>query len=143
MQLWKPGTSVEILDLGHGYYLVKFTSLVDLEKVITRGPWMVYDHYLTLNQWFPEFRPECDHLVKTMAWIRLPGLPLMYYDDDLLITFASAIGKPVKIDLNTSEATRALFECVWRLTLGSLWFRWFISKMRLLKCNTRSSIPSV
>ncbi|KAJ4844892.1 hypothetical protein Tsubulata_016465, partial [Turnera subulata] len=83
MQLWKLGASVKILDLGHGCYLAKFTSLVDLEK--------------------------CDHLGKTMAWISLPGLPLMYYDDDLLTTFASAIGKPIKIDSNTSEATRALY----------------------------------
>ncbi|KAJ4840540.1 hypothetical protein Tsubulata_030411 [Turnera subulata] len=36
-------------------------------------------------------------------------LPLMFYDDDLLSTFASAIGKPVRIDLDTSMATRALY----------------------------------
>ncbi|KAJ4851447.1 hypothetical protein Tsubulata_031896 [Turnera subulata] len=44
-----------------------------------------------------------------MAWVRLPGLPLQYYDDDLLSTFASAIGAPVRIDSNTSQATRALY----------------------------------
>ncbi|KAJ4831136.1 hypothetical protein Tsubulata_000669 [Turnera subulata] len=52
---------------------------------------------------------DSDHIVKTMAWVRLPGLPLMYYDDDLLSTFATAIGTPVRIDSNTSQATRALY----------------------------------
>ncbi|KAJ4822016.1 hypothetical protein Tsubulata_001579 [Turnera subulata] len=84
-------------------------SLVDLERVVTKGPWLVHDHYLTVRQWFPTFRPDSDHIVKTMAWVRLPGLPLMYYDDDLLSTFATAIGTPVRIDSNTSQATRALY----------------------------------
>ncbi|KAJ4832480.1 hypothetical protein Tsubulata_000022 [Turnera subulata] len=44
-----------------------------------------------------------------MEWVRLPGLPLMYYDDDLLATFAQRIGKPVKIDSNTSLASRELY----------------------------------
>ncbi|KAJ4832420.1 hypothetical protein Tsubulata_039929 [Turnera subulata] len=89
--------------------MVDLIHMADLEKVVTRGPWMVYDHYLTVRQWFPEFRLEKDHLVKTMAWVRLSRLPLQYYDDDLLTTFASAIGRPVKIDSNTSLATRALY----------------------------------
>ncbi|KAJ4821857.1 hypothetical protein Tsubulata_014757 [Turnera subulata] len=92
MQLWKLGAVVELLDMDHGSYLAKFTSLADLEKVVTRGPWMVQDHYLTVRQWSPNFRPDSDHIHSTMAWVRLPGFPLMYYDDDLLTTFATGIG---------------------------------------------------
>ncbi|KAJ4824826.1 hypothetical protein Tsubulata_039314 [Turnera subulata] len=44
-----------------------------------------------------------------MAWVCLSELPLLYYDDELLTTFASAIGSPVKINSNTSLATRALY----------------------------------
>ncbi|KAJ4842153.1 hypothetical protein Tsubulata_043823 [Turnera subulata] len=109
-RLCAPWTNTLILKLlGRTIgYKAMHTRLMQLWKPGASGP-MVYDHYLTVRQWFPEFRPECDHLGKTMAWISLPGLPLMYYDDDLLITFASAIGKPIKIDSNTSEATRALY----------------------------------
>ncbi|KAJ4833645.1 hypothetical protein Tsubulata_001270, partial [Turnera subulata] len=109
MQLWKPGAALELVDLGHGCYLAKFSSLADLERVVTRGPWLVQDHYLTVRQWFPTFRPDNDHIVKTMAWVRLPGLPLQYYNDDLLTTFATGIGKPVKINSNTSLASHALY----------------------------------
>ncbi|KAJ4836316.1 hypothetical protein Tsubulata_004553 [Turnera subulata] len=78
-------TSMDLLDLGSGCFLAKFGSLVDLERVVTRGPWL------------------------SMAWVRLPRLHLQYYDDDLLATFASVISKPVKTDSNMSEATRALY----------------------------------
>ncbi|KAJ4847698.1 hypothetical protein Tsubulata_021824 [Turnera subulata] len=105
----KPGAGVELLDLGHGSYLVKFASLKDLEKVVTRGPWVVRYHYLTVRQWSPDFCPDSDHLLSTMAWVRLLALPLMYYDDDLLATFAKGIGKPIKIDSNTSQVSRALY----------------------------------
>ncbi|KAJ4832479.1 hypothetical protein Tsubulata_000021 [Turnera subulata] len=56
-QLWKPGAGLELLDLGHGSYLAKFASVANLERVVTRGPWMIQDHYLTLRQWTPDFRP--------------------------------------------------------------------------------------
>ncbi|KAJ4838583.1 hypothetical protein Tsubulata_007079 [Turnera subulata] len=41
--------------------------------------------------------------------VRLPNLPLMYYDDDLLTTIALGIGCPVLIDSNTSMATCTLY----------------------------------
>ncbi|KAJ4821797.1 hypothetical protein Tsubulata_038723 [Turnera subulata] len=62
-----------------------------------------------VRQWLPTFRSDSDHVATTTAWVCLPGLPLQYYDDDLLTTFASGIGKPVKIDSNTSLASRALY----------------------------------
>lgn len=44
-----------------------------------------------------------------MAWVRFLQLNLMYYDEDVLFAIALSIGKPIKIDVNTSLATKGRF----------------------------------
>ena len=44
-----------------------------------------------------------------MVWIRIPGLNVGYYDEDVLTSMASMVGKPVKIDQNTTKAARGKF----------------------------------
>ncbi|KAJ4844704.1 hypothetical protein Tsubulata_024279 [Turnera subulata] len=107
VHLWKLVGRYELLDLGHGCFLAKLHNSEDLERVIKCGLWVVQGHYLTVRQWFPQFRPESDSIDCTLAWVRLSSLPLMYYDDDLLETVA--LGLPIKIDSNTSISTRALY----------------------------------
>lgn len=44
----KPVGGIDLVDIGHGFYLVKFDMEVDWEKVISGGPRMIFDHYLTV-----------------------------------------------------------------------------------------------
>lgn len=46
--VWKPVGGIDLVDIGHGFYLVKFDMEVDWEKVISGGPRMIFDHYLTV-----------------------------------------------------------------------------------------------
>lgn len=43
--LWKLSGGFELMDVDHGYYMVKFDLEEDREKVIGGGPWMIFDHY--------------------------------------------------------------------------------------------------
>lgn len=40
---------------------------------------------------------------KTMVWIRFPGLNLYFYDESILLTLATAVGTPIKVDSNTID----------------------------------------
>lgn len=97
---------MDIIILGHAYYLVRFTNLQDRERVLTNGPWTVQGHYLTVSQWSPSFKTSEATVESTLAWICFPDLSMMFYDEDVLSAIASAIGKLVKIDINTRVATR-------------------------------------
>ena len=44
-----------MIDVGSGFYIVKFDLSHDPEKVISWGLWMVFDHYLAVRPWVPYF----------------------------------------------------------------------------------------
>lgn len=48
--IWKPSGGLDIVDVGHGCYMVKFDMRVNHEKVFGEGPWMIFDHYLAVRQ---------------------------------------------------------------------------------------------
>lgn len=70
---------------------------------------MVFDHYLAVATWSPEFISPAARVRKTLAWIRIPGLNVAFYDESYLMSAARVIGKPVRLDKNTLKAERGRF----------------------------------
>lgn len=89
--LWKPSGGFDILDLGHGFFLVKFDEKGDRMKVIKRGPWMLFDHYLSVSIWSLNFVSSSTKIEKTLAWVRIPCLNVRYYDENVLFTLAGQV----------------------------------------------------
>ncbi|MCH82243.1 hypothetical protein A2U01_0003044, partial [Trifolium medium] len=108
-KVWKLQGGFEIMDNDNGFYMVKFDQAADKEKVITGGPWMIFDHCLAVNHWSPEFASPDAKVNRTVVWIRFPGLNLVYYDESFLLAMASAIGRPIKVDTNTLKVERGKF----------------------------------
>ncbi|KAL6569274.1 hypothetical protein OROMI_013788 [Orobanche minor] len=54
-QTWKLMGDFDLMDIDNGYFMVKFDSAEDLEKVIGGGLWMIFDHYLAVAEWCPAF----------------------------------------------------------------------------------------
>ena len=44
-----------MLDVGFGFYMVKFDLPQDTKKVVSGGPQMVFDHYPTVRPWIRGF----------------------------------------------------------------------------------------
>lgn len=109
VRVWKPVAGFEIMDIGNDYYMVKFDEEVDRTKVVEGGPWMIFDHYLTVQSWSPEFVSPTATIDRTMVWIRFPGLNLFYYDESILMAMASTVGRPIKVDSNTLDVRRGRF----------------------------------
>ncbi|GAU50505.1 hypothetical protein TSUD_409800 [Trifolium subterraneum] len=97
------------MDNDNGFYMVKFDHAADREKVITGGPWLIYDHCLAVSHWSPEFASPNAKVERTIVWVRFPGLNLVYYDESFLLAMASAIGRPIKVDTNTMKVERGRF----------------------------------
>ena len=76
--LWRLSGGYDVMNVGNGYFLVKFDSQEDRMRVITEGPWMIQDHYLAVKQWSPSFNPGDSCFGHTMVWIRLSGLNVLY-----------------------------------------------------------------
>lgn len=107
--LWKPTCDMDMMDLGHGFYMVKLDDENDRVKAIEGGPWMIFYHCLAVRRWTPESHPEYTKIDKTLVWVRFPGLNLLWYDESFLMAMAAAVGTPVKVDRNTLGVVRGRF----------------------------------
>lgn len=97
------------MDLGYDYFLFKFEKKADYKHVLEGGPWVIGGHYLTVRQWSPNLNPLTDSFSKLIAWIRLPCLPMEYYNPIALSKMGAAVGRVIKFDRNTEGAIRGKF----------------------------------
>ena len=44
------------------------------------GLWIVFNHYLTVKPWKLKFDPSQDSLQILLVWVRIPCLPIEYFD---------------------------------------------------------------
>ncbi|XVF17251.1 hypothetical protein REPUB_Repub10bG0103700 [Reevesia pubescens] len=71
--MWKLSGDFELIDLGYGFYVVKFAYTEDRSKVMTGEQWKIMDHYLVVQRWISNFKPSNATIGSTAAWIQLPG----------------------------------------------------------------------
>ena len=97
---------VDLVALDDDFFLVKFSVVDDYEYAMLRGPWMIFNHYLTVRQWHPNFDPNQSSLQSLLVWVRIPYLSIEYFNYKFLMTVGSKIGKPVHIDDAVSTVSR-------------------------------------
>lgn len=98
-----------IIDVGLGYYVVRFYSKDDCQRILTGGPYKFFDHYLAVQPWEPNFQPVKAKMPKTAVWIHLESEPMEKFTGPILRYLANTRGKPIKIDYNTMLASRGRF----------------------------------
>ncbi|KAL4324878.1 hypothetical protein GQ457_11G030110 [Hibiscus cannabinus] len=102
-------SEIQLIDLDNEYYLVRFADTCDYTRALTDGPWTIYGSYLIVQPWSRSFSTSEKHLSHVVVWIRLPGLPYRYYCKALFRRIAAVIGRVIKMDYNTKEASRGKF----------------------------------
>jgi hypothetical protein len=107
--MWVRKGVINIIDLGNDYYLVAFSHSEDQYAALMEGPWFIYDHYLTVKEWSPNFHPASDTISKVAVWVRISGLPIEYYDGKVLHSIGDRIGRTVKVDKNTLDQERGKY----------------------------------
>ncbi|XP_061363633.1 uncharacterized protein LOC133307191 [Gastrolobium bilobum] len=101
IRMWNLMGVYEVIDMDNGYLVVRFQEDSDYNHVLYEGPWIVADHYLTVQRWRPLFNSYDDQLKKLAVWIRIPGLPLELYTTKNLWKIGSIFGRTLKIDKNS------------------------------------------
>nr|POF11663.1 hypothetical protein CFP56_62239 [Quercus suber] len=83
--LWRPTGRMDCVDLGYGFFLVKFFSKEDLEAVLMGGPWFIG------------------------VWVRLCELPFELYETEVLKQIGESVGKVLRIDSHTAVEARGKY----------------------------------
>jgi hypothetical protein len=89
--------------------MVKFDQPNDREKVMEGGPWIIFDHYLAVQPWSPEFVSPTEKVSRTLVWVRFPGLNPVFYEEEVIMALAEAVGKPLRVDMHTLNLARGCF----------------------------------
>nr|XP_023881793.1 uncharacterized protein LOC111994167 [Quercus suber]POE73841.1 uncharacterized protein CFP56_26818 [Quercus suber] len=108
-QLWKPESRMDVVDLSHGFFLVRFFSKEDLNSVLRRGPWFLGDHFLSLRPWELFFKPSSTNVSLVAVWIHLYELPIELYEVEILREIRNSIGKVLRIDIHTAMEARGKY----------------------------------
>lgn len=109
LNLWKPSGRMDCIDLGEGFFLIRFSAKEDYGKALKDGPWFVSGHYLSMRNWEPNFNPSKANVATIAVWVRLPNLPIEYYEPSVLRDIGKAIGPVLRIDTHTATETRGRF----------------------------------
>ena len=107
--MWKPIGKLDCVALGNEFFLVKFSTKEDHSKVLRGGPWFVGGHYLSIRCWEPNFKLSTANICSMAVWIRLPELPIKYYEPLVLRDIGKAIGPILRIDAHTGTESRGRF----------------------------------
>ncbi|XP_019161164.1 PREDICTED: uncharacterized protein LOC109157779 [Ipomoea nil] len=108
-RFWNINDKAVMLDIGGGCYVVRFTLAADYRHVLLDGPRKVYNCYAIPQRWQPDFDPFTAKMEKITVWVRLPGLPVEYFQESKARKILSFIEKPMKLDLNTSGVEKVRF----------------------------------
>ena len=81
----------------------------DYERALFGGPWFVFDHYLMMARWKPNFRAFENPFDKMTVWIIFTKLPVEYFDKSALFEIAKLVGTPIRMDYATDRLTRGRY----------------------------------
>lgn len=106
---WAKTGKIKIIDMPRGFYAVQFDSDDDYNNALFKGPWMIADHYILVQRWRRNFLKNARTEKKVVVWVRIPELPLEFYNKKFLTLMGNQLGKLLKIDALTSFQSRGHF----------------------------------
>ncbi|CAN1146013.1 hypothetical protein LINPERHAP2_LOCUS15006 [Linum perenne] len=106
--LWARSGAIQVSDLDNSLFLVRFAQEKDYKATAFGGPWKIFDYYIAVAQWSPSFSEE-DPFKTILTWVRLPKLPIQYFNQVAVQRIGNCIGKTVRMDLATSEGARGRY----------------------------------
>lgn len=107
--LWSPSESFQLIDLDDNCFLVKFRNEFDYHHALMNGPWVIFGHCLSVQPWSPSFNPQHHSISRIVTWVRLPKLPIRYYQHEVLTSIGNVLGEVIKVDYNTASGDRGRF----------------------------------
>nr|GMD98046.1 osmotin-like protein TPM-1 [Ipomoea batatas] len=78
-------------------------------RVLFERPWKVFNHYVVVQRWKPNFDPSNAKVENMAVLVRLPGLPMECFREDIIKLILKQMGTPLKLDWTTAGVDRRHF----------------------------------
>ncbi|CAN1147964.1 hypothetical protein LINPERHAP2_LOCUS16178 [Linum perenne] len=97
--------------MANSFFLVRFSDDDDYQCALFKSPWKIFDNYITVGRWSPDFNDDA-LIQKILTWVRLPKLPIQFFNHQAIERIGNHIGRTVRLDLATSEGDRLRYATV-------------------------------
>ncbi|XP_019167081.1 PREDICTED: uncharacterized protein LOC109162836 [Ipomoea nil] len=109
LRMWVPQGRLEVIDLGFKFFVARFELEKDCMRVLFEGPWKVFDRYVVLQRWKPNFDQANTKAENMAVCVRLPGLSMESFSEDIIKHILYQVGTPLKLDRTTAGVERGCF----------------------------------
>ncbi|XP_042474818.1 uncharacterized protein LOC122056915 [Macadamia integrifolia] len=89
--------------LGKGFVIFQFQCEGDKATVWRRSPMKIGSQPIRFQHWKLDFNIHVKQTWSKLIWIRFPDLPLEYWHENVLLSIAKAVGRPVALDRHTKQ----------------------------------------
>lgn len=109
-KLWSLEGIFELVELGMGFFLIRLQKREGYDFILHGGPWVRFQHYLTVCRWTLNFKASHASITSNMVWVRLPEIPYPFFSQtNRLREIGNMISNFVKVDDHTENASKGRF----------------------------------
>ncbi|KAL0349296.1 UNVERIFIED_CONTAM: hypothetical protein Sangu_1157400 [Sesamum angustifolium] len=87
------------------HIFIKFALEEDYTKLWIKSIWFVDGFPMRVFKWTPTFNPREESPI-VPVWVRLPELPIQFFDREALFSIARLLGTPLRTDVSTATLVR-------------------------------------
>ncbi|XP_057846960.2 uncharacterized protein LOC131056719 [Cryptomeria japonica] len=106
---WALKGQVEITAMSKGALSMAFSCEEDMSMVLCDAPWLIVKSTLALQKWSPMMALNESFFVQVSVWVKLSGLPLELWVEDVFKGIASSFGELLSMDPITTARRRLTF----------------------------------
>ncbi|GAV78744.1 DUF4283 domain-containing protein [Cephalotus follicularis] len=88
---------------GSGVFIVKFDNGQARDWVMDNGPWDIWGYHLALRKWSKGMSLTLEDCKSIPVWVKLSKIPIQYWTKMGQSYIASVLGKPLHMDLSTTN----------------------------------------
>ena len=92
---------VDYVDLSNEWILLRFANSQDKTLVYDQRPWYLNGLNFILLPWGPFFDPYDIVITRVDQWVRIPRLPLEFWEAEYPRDLVKHVGEVIKIDQST------------------------------------------
>ncbi|XP_057820685.2 uncharacterized protein LOC131033459 [Cryptomeria japonica] len=106
---WKMKGQVDVSALPWGFYSFAFSCTEDIMTILYGGPWIMGRSSLPLKKWSPNMDLSEAFYETIPVWVKLSGLPLEYWHEDIFKGIVGVFGELLSIDPMTTAWKRMVY----------------------------------
>ncbi|XP_059072400.1 uncharacterized protein LOC131873583, partial [Cryptomeria japonica] len=95
--------------MNKGCMSLSFSCEEDRRNILCGGSWAIGKYIIYIQKWYPNAGREKIFLVQVSVWIKLPGLPMEYWEEDVLAGITNTFGELIAIDQVTTSRRRLIY----------------------------------